>query len=452
MFSKNRMDSPAFSLLGTARHRLGVPFFAALLLGGTVFSMLQAQTDSLVGEAISVPLTGKTFDEGSPDSNLMHSASRGAQALREKPSGEIKSEPKLQKPIYYRLPLGDREVLAVLDVGKGTEKADLYIDFDGKGLLEDVKGIEGVDLLKDRAPESPYAHFKFGPVTLPKSEAAVAGPVEIMLSCTVSKKEGNSIPYLQITPQKYVTGKLRMGSSERTVAFVDGSYTGRFQPFQADPSAKEPAMVQVHRKGASMMAVDLNNNGHFDWRGEVSPLLDLVRIDGKYFHVSVSPDGSLASFQEAKPELGILDTECPGMEMFVVSDKCAALLTSNADGKWELPVGKYTASGFVLTRVEGDIKWTLDGSDPSPAMRAMEIQPETPVVIALGTPLVLNYSLDKDRGNSAETVSIGLNVTGKNGETYSAGAAKNQRREPEPVFTIQSEAGENLAEGKFEYG
>jgi hypothetical protein len=446
----SRMIAPAFSLLNPAKRPILVS--VVLLFGGLANTTLRAQTEALVGDAISVPLTAGTFEERSPNANLMHSASRVVQALREKPSDDIKSEPQFQNPTYYRLPLGEREVLAVLDVGKDAEMATLYIDFDGRGLFEEIQGIEGVDLYKDRTQKSPYARFKFGPITLPKTEGALAGPVEIMVSCHVIKKEARGVPYLQITPQTYVAGKLQLGSAEHTVAFVDGTCSGRFQPFEADPSPKEPAMVQVRSKGASMMAVDLDKNGNFDWRGEISPLVEMVRIDGKYFRVRVSPDGSHATFQEAKPELGILDTECPGMELFVVSDKCAALLTSNAEGKWELPVGKYTAHGFVLTRTEGDVRWTLDGANPSPAMQAIEVQPGTPAVIALGTPLVLNYSLDRVGRRSADTVSIGLDVTGKNGETYSAGAAKNRQRQPAPRFSIQSETGEKLAEGTFEYG
>jgi hypothetical protein len=73
----------------------------------------------------------------------------------------------------------------------------------------------------------------------------------------------------------------------------------------------------------------------------------------------------------------------------------------------------------------------------------------SPTVLALGTPLALGYSVDKAVG---EAVSIGLKVTGLSGETYAAGAMKVWRREPPPQFTITSEAGDNLAQGSFEYG
>jgi hypothetical protein len=55
------MDSPACSLLGFARQMLVVPACAALLLGGLANVTLRAQTDPLLGEPISVPLTVNTF-------------------------------------------------------------------------------------------------------------------------------------------------------------------------------------------------------------------------------------------------------------------------------------------------------------------------------------------------------------------------------------------------------
>ncbi|MCK9589654.1 MAG: hypothetical protein WC076_03380 [Terrimicrobiaceae bacterium] len=74
----------------------------------------------------------------------MYGASCGTQALPEKPADQIKTEPKLQNPTYYRLRLGGREFLAILDIGRDAERADLDIDFDGRGLFDAIKGTEGI--------------------------------------------------------------------------------------------------------------------------------------------------------------------------------------------------------------------------------------------------------------------------------------------------------------------
>ncbi|MEI6034136.1 MAG: hypothetical protein WCS65_07660 [Verrucomicrobiae bacterium] len=418
----------------------------ALLLGG--LAALRGQMESLVGDPISVPLTVNVFEEHSPCESLRYTSDPSwgfAQVLREKPTSEIKSVPNLESPTYFRIPLGNREFLAILDVGKNAEKAALYIDFDGQGQFEAIKGIEGVD---QYGSSSPSANFKFGPVTLPKNEESAASPVEVMVSCYVNKKDATRVPYLRITPQTFVSGKLPMGSEEYDVAFVDGAFSGKFQAFNPDPSITRSARARDQRFGATRMGIDLDKNGKLEYRKEIFPMVDLVRINEKYYRVSIAPDGSEAKFQEAKPELGVFDSKCPGMEMFVTSDKCAALLAGNADGKWELPPGKYTTQGFVLSLSVGDEKWALEGSQPNQA-RYFEIKAGTPTVLALGPPLTLSYSVDK---TSAGAASIGLKVAGISGETYSAGATKGWSRQPAPQFTITSEAGENLAQGSFEYG
>ena len=398
-----------------------------------------------VAPCIIVPLTAHAFRESSlmepwisERVRLMSEGSGFAEALREKPASQIKSEPNLQNPTYFRFPLGNREFLAILDVGKDAEKATLYIDFDGQGLFKAIKGIEGVD----KSPARSSANFQFGPITLPKTKETVAGPFEVLVSCYVrNKKDANMVDRPIIYAQKFVAGKLRIGSEEYAVAFVDGSFVGRFQTF--NPSIEQSARARDQRFGATRMGVDLDKNGKFDFYKEAFPLVDLVRINDKYYRVSIAPDGSEAKFQETKPEVGVLDTKCPGMEMSVISDKCAALLTANADGEWELPPGKYHNRCFALSRMVNDKKWTLDGSNQSTQARYFEIKAGTPTVLPLGPPLALSYSVDKTAGGS---VSIGLKVAGISGEIYSSVSPA-----PQVTFTITSETGENLAQGKFEH-
>ena len=451
------MEPAVFSLVGSARRLLAAAAITAIAFGGStraagpVIASLASQP--LVGQPIHVPLTVGTFgEERTANQKTMYLkllSARGSQALQTKPAALIKSEPNLESPTYYRIPMDGRDVLAILDIGQKGEKATLYIDFDGQGLFAQIKGFEGVDQYKGRNIQNNFALFNFGPITLPKTADTVTAPVQVTVSCQVMKRAAGNFAYLRVSPQNFVIGALQLGSGQYAVAFVDSALKGRFEPQKSDSRNLRQAM----RNGASMIAIDLDQNGAFDYKGEISPLLDLVRIDGKYYHVTVAPDGSEAQFQEAKPELGVFDTKCPGMTVFMVSDQCAALLTPNTDGKWKLPVGRYTVQSFALAQTVGDTKWTLAGSRPAPAMNAVNINSATPAVFTLGPPLVLSYSLD--RANNVpgdEAVSIGLTITGKGGETYSAGAEKNQSMQPAPRFAINSEAGDKLTEGEFEYG
>ena len=437
---------------GSVRHPLAASVVVALLLGSVCNGPVWGETETLVGEPIRVPLSQRTFDvNGRPAryANQIMSATRHLQALHAKPADQIKSEPALHKPFYYKLTAGDRDVLMIVDIEQDGEKATLYADLDGRGLLAESKGVPGVDRNKRQGATSDYAYFQFEPVTFPKTEKAAAGPATFAASLFFPKKEINGNPALRLSPQKLVEGMLRIGSVEYPVSFVDGALIGRYEMHQAHAADGGSALQRVYQKGASMMAIDLDRNGMMDWGKEISPLVELVRIDGKYYRVGVSPDGSQATFQEVKPEMGVLNTKCAEAELFVISDRCVALLTPNQDGKWELPVGTYSTTSFSLCKQEGGVNWTLNGGQQSPAMQVIKIKQGTPLVVELGTPLAMNYSVDREGGGTA---SIGLSLVGKSGETYSAGANKNHTQQPQPQFVITDEQGKKLTEGKFEYG
>jgi hypothetical protein len=440
------------SALSPAKQRMGVvSIFAAMLLAGFAFLPARgAETETLVGKPIRVPLTAVAFGGGSRQTeSFANAAARGIDALAARPDNEIKSEPALENPLYYRLPTRGHTYLAILDIGKGAEKATLYVDMEGKGNFKDARSYAGVDQYKG-ANVSETA-FKFGPIEFSGNAESKAGTAGAVATIFIEKPlRGRERPYCRLDPEKYLRGTLTIGSDAYTVAFVDGGFSGKYQPARLDaPVSRQNA----YPDGACFMAIDFNKDGMFDMAGEVSHLVESVRINGAYYHVNVAADGSQAEFQEEKPALGILDTKSPDMEVFAMSDRRAYFLTANETGKWELPVGKYWIESFDRSRQEGGIKWRLEGSEPSKAMQNFEVTPAAPVVMELGGQLALRYSVDQaSYGGPVREVSIGLEVRGKAGETYCAGADKNGTREQPPGFTILSEAGDKLTEGQFEYG
>jgi len=441
----------------TAPRPLAAAIVASVFLGiGSGFLWAE---DQLLGQPIHVPLTSRAVNANGNGmlppkfASQIMAATRYLQPLSAKPEGQLKSEPKLHTPYYFKLASGSREILIVVDVEQGGEKATLYADLDGKGELGG-KSFHGVDQNKRSSGVSSYAFFKFGPIPIPKvaGVAGVAGgPVEVTASMGVFKRGSGSNyrPYLRVIPQSLMEGSLRIGAVQYPVSFVDGALTGKFETQKPDAGSRSE-MMRMERAGASIMAVDLDRNGSIDQRWEVSPLVEMVRIDGKYYHVNVTPNGSEATFQEVKPEMGVLDTKCPAAKLFVISDRCAALLTPNQDGKWELPVGTYSTVAHALCQQQGSVKWTLAGAQTSSAMERMDIQAATPHALDMGAPVTFAYSVNS-RSNQG-TVSIGLEIKGKSGESYSPGVEKNGVQGAAPQFTISDEQGKRLTEGKFEYG
>lgn len=66
-----------------------------------------------------------------------------------------------------------------------------------------------------------------------------------------------------------------------------------------------------------------------------------------------------------------------------------------------------------------------------------------------GPPLLVSTNIMKIDNSR---LSVGIEVKGRAGERYIAGALKNGKREPEPQFIIIDEKARILAKGKFEYG
>jgi len=400
-----------------------------------VGSLLWAQTETK-GDPIRVPLKMGVFDERSSCGNLMHQSVRGIAPLQKVPADQIKSTPKLQNPAYCRVKLGDREVLVIMDVESEAQKAKLYIDFEGKGLFETLEPVEGVDR---RSGDGQYANFEFGPVTIPES------PASFTVSCFVRKQPNLQFQSFQFHPRNYWAGKLPVADGEYSVFFVNGRLGGKFEP--AKLAAGEKAFQKIYQDGATFIGIDFDKNGFLDFQKEVFPLAELMQVEGKYYQVRVADNGSEAQFQEVIPRLGVLDTQCPGLELFVLSEQCATLLAANESGKWELPAGKYIIRDFELHQQEDGVKWRLQGGNPGSA--GFEIKPGEPTVIAFGPPLVLKYSM-ASRGGDA--VGLDMALQGQAGETYRPKAERLDRRETGPKFTIQNESGEKLSEGYFQYG
>jgi len=151
----------------------------------------------------------------------------------------------------------------------------------------------------------------------------------------------------------------------------------------------------------------------------------------------------------------VLDTKCPGMQMFAVSAQCAVFLPPNETGRWELPVGKYTITVFDLIRQRDDGEWTMLGRAPIPALKSFEITPDKPLVVELGTPLELKYSIIYPNAEhvsfNAEHVSFTWHITGKGGERY-VYSLHGKDAKLSPPLVIKSESGEKLHEGKYNYG
>jgi len=199
--------------------------------------------------------------------------------------------------------------------------------------------------------------------------------------------------------------------------------------------------------------VDFERDGMFSGGGVQEDTI--MRIGEKYYTTTLLPDGAVAEFQEVAPKLGVLDTQCPGVKLIVSSQgqgtRCSAFLLPNKTGKWELPVGHYYLWQFALSKTD-DKNRECKLAGYYRRAQEFEITSETPVVLAMGLPLKLGYTITA--GKQPGEVLINMNLTGKGGESYTPllQTGPDEWAAEPATFTISDENGKELATGKFEYG
>jgi len=400
----------------------------------------------LQAELIRVPLSKRTLDWRASergehsDPALSRVAQLPSKELWTAPEERIKGAPKFHDPVYYILAAGGRGFFAVMDVTDDLKKAALYIDFAGTGEFDKIKPFIATDPKWKENANS--ANFTFEPVIFPPVPGAAGAPTDAMINCRVSK-HSKAGPYMLWRPNSCVSGTFQPPiGTPRTVAFVNNAYTGNFE-----------------KSGTTWMAVSRYYDGTFSEDWDISPLLEMVRINGKFYHVKLALDGSEAEFQETALPMGVLDTQSTDTRLLVMSDQCVAMLDSNfvntrdnssLSSKWELPAGHYTIVHYTLerlTQVENrphtwEYKGTLRGDGGIQA--SFEIKPGATTVRTMGEALKLSYAV---RAGATDEVLIKLKpLIGKGGESYDLNGSH------APTLTILDEKGEKLASGKFEFG
>jgi hypothetical protein len=110
-------------------------------------------------------------------------------------------------------------------------------------------------------------------------------------------------------------------------------------------------------------------------------------------------------------------------------------------------VGSYRPRMLVLQAMQGGDAWRMTGAGPWGSLHAITVKEKATTEIKVGPPITLTPTVQAND----PVVGIGLQVTGKMGESYSPSVTKNGVAGPLKV-TIVGKDGKELSSGKFEFG
>jgi len=359
------------------------------------------------------------------------------------------------KAQYFQLPIGGKNVLAILDAGPLPDNPPevlplhgpwkVYVDTAGMG---DFSSASPLTLLpmKDGAEAGMAAGLPtFGPVSLaaPDGKSPLA-PVRLRVY---------SPRHLGVSQVGYMAGEVKLdGQSYRVAAVACNGVGGRY-----DKTLSIPVNLTGKQPEYATFAIDLNQDGKFgrdlmEGTVETLPLLNHIHVKGSYYSVKMAADGSSVTLAKVEPKMGTIDAGSPDVALVAQSDYGIHNL-SGAQGKWQVPAGKYQVVQVSLSRADAaGAKWTLSGRGFDGKAGDIEVRPAETLAMKFGPPLVAKVRVTPFAGT--DQVGISYAVKGQAGELYGP-VARNDKQTappPQPELKILDESGKVLAAGKFEFG
>ncbi len=361
-----------------------------------------------------------------------------------KPS-EVTKAPEIAGTAYYAtMDLGGRPTIMLLDV---ADTPKLYVDRDRDGDLAEEEPFEGKasgssgGIMGALVGASRQTDLSFPSLTIDLKNPDA--------TCEVSlQNAGLSGPqrYFLIGPAAVRAGRAEIGGKLREVQVMDATLDGRYDDAFSPVGANNPSSMKW-----DALFVDADGDGRIMsasiTAGEAMPLPQIVSIGGTWYGVKVASDGSSVTFTPADPPMGRLSVGSDQAALNMFSDSGFHHLSKSADG-WQLPAGRYQTTDLELVDSVNGTPWSMSASWPAGQLRSFSVTKDETTSIAVGPPLVSDLSFS----GSATMQSIGFELKGSGGETYSAGAERRGVMQPAPAFVILDEDGKRLASGSFEYG
>lgn len=372
-------------------------------------------------------------------------------SLGDKPAERLSKLPRTRtaKPLFGAatlgraegpLPGGDTTLSFLLDESKGTGKGYdlLVIDRNNNETLADDPPVRG-------------AHRRFAYVFGP---LALLIPVDGQTRLYHAAIETRPMPpgatgrgeYF-LKALGYATGEVRFADRTHPVALVDfngnGLYGDTFRSLEFKPETM-----------GDVLLVDSNHDGQFEQSGIISREFlycgRCVVVDGRFYELSVRPDGSALRAVPAKGPTVAIRSDYPRLGL-MLAGRDGILGLESTNGAIRVPPGEYRVLYWNLEHPSDTGRWQVSGG----AMSATESAPKLLLTeqggasFKLTPPLVAKVSANRNGPPGAIDFSFSLATT--SGESIS-NVAVDGRQPTAPTLRLLDEAGQEVANLTFHYG
>ncbi len=310
---------------------------------------------------------------------------------------EVPLGDELELPVFGgRVPMvpRDRRPLLAAIPNHPRSGAPVYLDLDRDG---------------DFTNEGPLGQVRhrFGPSHGPVDVTIVQDGKRRPYRCWIAHRSSPGNFGWRVLPGCYMAGTVSIGGKEYRVALVDNDGTGRYDDYCWSGGWQ-----------GDWYYLDLDGDGRFRGRDENFMYSGQAVVDGRWYVVEASTDGTRLTFSRPDFELGEIRT---GLDRFTVqlTGGGGAVVAPGEAGVAAAPVGEYKVISVRLCATDGEgHTWDLVSYHPKPEPDPVEVSADEALELLFGPPFTITLEPVAGPHRAGEQVNFRLVLRGRCGWRY----------------------------------
>jgi hypothetical protein len=394
----------------------------------------------------------------------------------------VKKEPKkyiAKRPLRGVTILGSQQYAFVLDhkSNESTGYDRLYFDLNGNGDLTDDKPLDVTPNKKQTSSSTISDNSEFPRVMVSVDVAGRKIDYPLSLRRQYVRKPDYEYIRLFLTVEAYRRAEITLDGKRHAIAVLDWNSNGRFDDVLSVPQHPPGSNDRLYPKCGDVLLIDPEKTAteNLSWArplGEHRQFLGaLTVLEGKYYHVKVSPSGDEITWTPAAVPCGQVASPHAPCHVELIGEMGYFDLNLEKSKPTTIPAGRWQLFSYGITVDNWKEPEKKDSKAPEskpsaplepvrgPANRshlsATGTTNSSPVVVKPGQTTTLTFgppyktSVELERWQ--ETTSLLLVLHGADSEVVD-GLTVNGRSPDKPTFSVTDPNGKIVAAGSFEYG